>query len=473
MEPWARRKLQQLRNERKEPLEVKTNGRNHYLYRSTTVWSKEEHKRKKVSRYIGKLTEDGLVEGERTKNYARTVYDYGNARLLLDLSSELIPPLRQAFPDEWLEMLAMGIVRTLRPMPLKVMKDAWERLYLCEELSPSLSPNTLSEKLRQVGSDWESQRAFFAALITGSKQLVFDLSCVFSRSENLRLAEKGHNADHMYLKQINFALFFSLDKGMPVMLRPLPGSVKEFKSIKLLLDEWEFGSAVLVADRGLASYALPSLLRERKMRFVVPLKRNFKVIDYDMELRGCFVYRDRGINWGRRRVKGNYLYLFEDVRLRAEEETTFIEMISEGKRERRDLDEERKRFGRIAILSNIDEDGEQIYLLYKERGEIEVAFDAMKNELEEDKTYLSDDDAVRGHFFVTFISLYLYFRILELLRGAELIGKVSVNELLFNLSKVSLVHHTDGTRRLTEIPAKVERVEKDLGLKLFPIELRS
>lgn len=473
MEEWARRMLRKLRKERNEPLEVKTNGRNHYLYRSTTVWSKEEHKRKKLSRYIGKLTEDGLVEGIRTKNVARTVYEYGNAKLLFDLSSKLIPLLRQAFPDEWQEILAMGIVRTLRPTPLKLMKDSWEKLYLCKELSPSLSPNTISEKLRLIGSNWESQREFFTHLITGSKQLVFDLSCIFSRSENLKLAEKGHNADHIYLRQINFALFFSLDKRIPVMLRPLPGSVKEFKSIKLLLDEWKFGSAILVADRGLASYALPKLLKERKMRFVVPLKRNFKIIDYDQDLKGCFVYRDRGINWGKKKVKGNLLYLFEDVRLRAEEETTFIEMISEGRRKRKELDEARKRFGRIAILSNINDDGERIYLLYKERGEIEVAFDAMKNELEEDKTYLSDDDAVRGHFFVAFVSLYLYFRVLELLRKGELIGKISVNELLFNLSRVSLAYHTDGTKRLTEMPAKVERAEKELGVKLFPKELRS
>lgn len=473
MEEWARRKLQQLRKETGEPLEVKVQGGNHYLYRSTTVWSKEEHKRKKISRYKGRLTEDGLVEGKRTKNYARTAYEYGNARLLFDLSSEIVPPLKQAFPDEWQEILAMGIVRTLRSTPLKIMKDAWEKLYLCREISPSLSPNTLSEKLRRIGSDWESQREFFAHLMSGSKQLVFDLSCIFSRSENLRLAEKGHNADHLYLKQINLALFFSLDRGTPAMLRPLPGSVKELKSIRFLLDEWKLESAILVGDRGLASYVLPKLLRERRMRFVVPLKRNFKVIDYDMDLGGCFVYRDRGVNWGRERVQGRYLYLFEDVRLRAEEETTFIEMVGEGKRKRKDMEEARKRFGRIAILSNIDDDGERIYLLYKEREEVELAFDAMKNELEDDKTYLSDDDAVRGHFFVTFVSLYLYFRVLELLRRAEIIRKVSVNELLFNLSRVSLAYHTDGTKRLTEIPAKVEKVERALGLKLFPIELRS
>ena len=42
-------------------------------------------------------------------------------------------------------------------------------------------------------------------------------------------------------------------------------------------------------------------------------------------------------------------------------------------------------FGKISILSNNPDDPESIYLMYKQREEIEQAFDAMKNELENDK----------------------------------------------------------------------------------------
>ncbi|MDH7507479.1 MAG: IS1634 family transposase, partial [Candidatus Thermoplasmatota archaeon] len=90
-----------------------------------------------------------------------------------------------------------------------------------------------------------------------------------------------------------------------------------------------------------------------------------------------------------------------------------------------------------------------------------------------DKCYLSDDDAVRGYFFISFISLYLYFRLLGMLRQRDLVGKVSVQELLFEFSKVYLVYYNDGRKRLSEIPARVEKLEKMLGLKLFPKELRS
>jgi transposase len=162
------------------------------------------------------------------------------------------------------------------------------------------------------------------------------------------------------------------------------------------------------------------------------------------------------------------LYLFEDVKLRAEEETTFIELIHEGKRKKEGLLKEKRKFGKIAILSNIDTEGEEIYLLYKEREDVEIAFDAMKNELENDKSYLADDDAVRGYFFISFISLYLYFRILNLLRQRGLVGKMSVGEVLFELSKVYLVYYSDGEKKLSEIPRKAEEINDLLELNLFP-----
>jgi len=70
--------------------------------------------------------------------------------------------------------------------------------------------------------------------------------------------------------------------------------------------------------------------------------------------------------------------------------------MEEGKKDREDYTEASRKFGKIAILSNLDEMGESIYTKYKERESVETAFDAMKNELENDKTYLGDDDAVRG-----------------------------------------------------------------------------
>ena len=112
-----------------------------------------------------------------------------------------------------------------------------------------------------------------------------------------------------------------------------------------------------------------------------------------------------------------------------------------------------KKLGKFAIFSNMRSAPMEIYDLYKPREEVEVAFDDMKNELENDKAFLHTTDGLRGYFFISFISLYMYFSILQVLKDHDLSQKISVKEALFELSKICVI--ADGARRtLAEIPEK-------------------
>ena len=77
------------------------------------------------------------------------------------------------------------------------------------------------------------------------------------------------------------------------------------------------------------------------------------------------------------------------------------------------LEKKRKLAGIICLVSDMDKEGIDVFDLYKGREDVELGFDAMKNELESDKTYLRSNDAVRGYFFVTFLALRIYFMILR------------------------------------------------------------
>jgi transposase len=77
---------------------------------------------------------------------------------------------------------------------------------------------------------------------------------------------------------------------------------------------------------------------------------------------------------------------------------------------------------------------------YKEREGVEVAFDTLKNTLDFDKVYVQSREGVYGYFFIAFNSLLLYFK--SMLREAGMLEKVSVEDLLLQLSKVFLVDFT-------------------------------
>ena len=199
---------------------------------------------------------------------------------------------------------------------------------------------------------------------------------------------------------------------MPVFLKSIDGSVKDVKSLRKVLDEISF-HGILVLDRGFSSYDLADIMAT-DMKFVMPLRRNSDLIDYGMKRDAGFMCRDRGmILCGFTNHDGYRIYIFRDQSLMAEESSNFISMISEGKKKQSEYDHASRMFGKISILSNIRDHPQSIYMMYKQRDEIEQAIDAVKNEMENDRTYLRDDESVRGYFFISFISLYLYYSILS------------------------------------------------------------
>ena len=466
MQSWVKSLFIKEREKRKQPLEVKLLNGNYYLYRSTSRWDSKEKKPKKVTEYIGRMTKEGVIEKKAFQSQ-RSVFEYGNSQLLLQLAESIKKTLANAFPLRWKELLACAMVKTVQPLPLRLIQSRWEKLAASHSIDASLSPNTVSKVLHEIGTDVASQNKFFDALMNDTHLLAFDLSSVFSNSENLLLAEKGYNADHLFLKQINLMLFFSIDKQLPVMLSPLHGSVRDVKALKSAIEWVNSPKLILVLDRGFASYNMAELLNEKSFNFVVPLKRNFSIINYNTPTKKSFIYRKRGIKWAKYKSGKNFVYFFEDVKLRAEEETTFISLIADKKKKLSNYEKESRRFGKIAILSNLDVSGEKIYDTFKSREDIETSFDALKNELENDKTYLRDDDGVRGYFFVSFLSLYLYYKILNLLRKKKLTDKISVNEALLELSKIYEIK-TGNTTRLSTAPAKAEQLAKKLDVNLFP-----
>jgi transposase len=252
MERWVEEWLDEQRREGKRRIEIKKFGRGYYVYESTSVWDKSKKRVRKVSKYKGRLTREGLVIREKKANI-RSIYEYGNSSLLYYLIQPLLNPLKNAFPGHYQEIIAMGVVKAIEPQPIKLVASRWEKLHLSRLMTPSLSPNSLADVLKEVGSDITHQSNFFNEIIRKNKFLLFDLSYVFSRSENLQLAEKGYNKEHLYLPQVNIAMLFSVEKRLPVMIKVLPGSVRDIKSFKKMLEEIELEGVTVVVDRGMAS----------------------------------------------------------------------------------------------------------------------------------------------------------------------------------------------------------------------------
>lgn len=458
-------------------LEIKQRDEKHYVYYSTTRWDREKKKAVKVSKYLGRLDpKEGFIESKKSQVPAeeppeipdvRSVTEYGNAALLNTAIEDLKPHLCKAFPNHWHEVCALSMLRVSGYVPLKRAESAWQKLHDVGSLNPDLKPKSLSKMLHNVGVNREGQCEVFKNLLDQSQQLVYDLSCMFSRSVSINQAEKGYNNDKLYIPQINLALLCSADTGLPTMIRPIPGSDKDIMTLCNSICEIDLHGKVLILDRGFFSEDVLAFLSARNISYIIPARRNSHYYDNRIHLDDHFRYHGRLIRCGSRMVGDKYLYLFEDQVLLLEERNTLYDRLDEGKITKAELREEMKKAGRILIVSNMKVTEQEAYELFKRRETVEKMFDTYKSTLSPDRLYLQDDQSVFGHVFIAFLSLFIYCKLELLLKKAELNRKMTPIDLLLEFSKVYYINFGE-TGKVMEVPKKVRDIEAKLGIKIFP-----
>ncbi len=97
------------------------------------------------------------------------------------------------------------------------------------------------------------------------------------------------------------------------------------------------------------------------------------------------------------------------------------------------IDEEAKYDGFYAVITNLEDNVEEILRINKQRWEIEENFRIMKTDLESRPVYVRRDDRIKAHFLICYISLLVY-RLLE----KKLNNKYTCEEILSTLRQMQL-----------------------------------
>ena len=128
----------------------------------------------------------------------------------------------------------------------------------------------------------------------------------------------------------------------------------------------------------------------------------------------------------------------------------------------------RPKLGHMVIVSSLDREPEWIYNLYRRRDSVEKRFRTIFSILEADETYMRDEDKLRGHLFIAFLSLKILSRLEARIHDAGLLDSISVKDVILEYSKAYTVSF-QGEKVDYEVPAKVENLDSKLGLNIFPM----
>ncbi|MPN22092.1 IS1634 family transposase ISTvo4 [bioreactor metagenome] len=231
---------------------------------------------------------------------------------------------------------------------------------------------------------------------------------------------------------------------------------------------------VVIADKGFGSEANFEMLEANKLKYIVPLKRNNGLFIRDKlktgnkdAFDGYFMFNGRVIWYYSYEVDGKKLLVYLDNDLKNEEEKDYIRRIESNYDDytREGFLEKQYDFGTIIFRTNLDENAEKLYCLYKSRGEIEQSFDFLKNLLELDVVYLQDKYAVEAWAFINHISLMLAFLIYNLLRSGNQLSTYSISDFIFHLKYIHKVK-VNNSWLTSEISGKTIKLLTSLDLHI-------
>ncbi len=469
---------------RKPGTELRFIGGKYYLYAVSSKYDSVLKRAKKISgKLLGRITKEyGFIVSDKDKLRQKaerpikvdklTTKEYGTQELVLKLAGKQISVLEKVFGDDAKQLFLFALFRLTEQSPIKNVPFYFNHSFLSEKWKDvSVSDKSISALLRRVGSNREKIMEYQKHFVRQQETVLLDMTHIITHSRQIEAAQSGYNNSMSFDPQVNLMYLFSANQHEPVYYRLLPGNIRDVKAFTLTMQECGLKNVTLIADKGFYSKSNIEILEAEQLNYIVPLQRGSKLIPYPTSdtfnkknWDSYFTYNEK-IIWYR--TKEN-VTLYLNQALQIAEERDYLNRVG-AQKENYTMDgfyEKQIHFGTLALIRNNNEKtAEEIYAQYKSRTNVETMFDALKNVLEADKTYMQNDKAMEGWMFVNHIALQCYYLIYQQLLEHKMLKKYSVTDFLKFTHRIKKVKINDSWQ-LAEITKPVNTILQKLNLHI-------
>jgi len=325
------------------------------------------------------------------------------------------------------------------------MADYADRSWLSKELGVSVNTKSIPALFQSLGANEAGRLKYLRSFVSQEDYLLIDFTDIKTSASNSELSKSGYNSEMTWDKQSSLLYLYSQNLQQPVYYRLLPGNIRDVKAFSLSLKEAQIANATIIADKGFYSEHNISQLIEDKLSFVIPLRRNNSLINYNQlgNNKDYFKHINSYIWFKKFKADKVTIYLFLNSDLLVQEEKDYLTRIESHPEDYtfESFTTKRHRFGTLAVASNLDQDPNDIYSLYKTRLDIEQTFDTLKNILKADSPYMHNDNTLQGWMFVNHIALQWCYEISAKIKANKLSSKISLQdaiERLFEVKKIKI-----------------------------------
>jgi transposase len=514
-----------------------------YAYENESYWDKEKKQPRSRRRLIGRLDE---TTGEIVPTRARKKKEglpmekdcsdpltenrrlfYGATYLLDAIGKKLgiINDLKSCFPNTYDQILSLAYYLILEDNNPLSRFEKWADLHE-HPYGKTISSQRSSELFASITE--EARIQFFkrqGKRRSEKEYWAYDVSTFSSYSETLRQVQYGYNKEHDRLPQLNLALLFGEESGLPFYYRKLAGNIPDSKTVVNLLADLSvlgFNKVKLVMDRGFYSEANINGLYKEHLKFLVAAKTSLRFIRQEIDK----VYEDIRMfdhydqdhevyaytvpsQWEYAQprpyigdtIKENrriYIHIYYNIDKAAEDErkmdillaalrdelqankrieaheklyAKYFEIKTTPKRgiqvtAKVDVIKKAKRYyGFFALISNQKMDATHALTLYRAKDIVEKAFGNLKERLNMRRTLVSSERSLDGKLFVEFVALIFLSYINKEMRSKKLYKHNTLQGVLDKLDVIECFKNTGRKLRVGEILEKQRSLYFDLGIE--------
>jgi len=384
----------------------------------------------------------------------------------------------------------------------------------------ALCSQRITDFLRSLDKD--VQNTFFTAWIAQKaekKSLLFDISSISSYAKNNPYVERGYNRDHEGLEQINIALISTYTSNTPLWCSELPGSMSDQIALEYVfahLEKLEIGKVGLLLDRGFYSEDNIQNLIQKNHKFTMPVPAHIiwqkefidnhranlqrpsnliKTEDKDSIIYGQTIVKTT--KYGRM-----WIHLYYDALRKERDVARLMETLMKCQH---DLEEDKKlksrqhyydryfevketpKRGRKVILkdseveayingqssywvllSNNEKDTAKALNQYRQRNNIELHFDDMKNLMDCNRIRVHSEDVMQGRIFINFLTMIIVNELKSFIAAIPAKDRKYWNHkmILHKVATYAKIHYKGKYKDVFSVPTKSQRLIFDLfGIK--------
>ena len=322
-----------------------------------------------------------------------------------------------------------------------------------------LTSQRISEFLASISDD--RQNAFFKSWMSRQEKggsMLFDITSISTYGKDNPWAERGYNRDRESLEQVNLGLLTSVASGLPVWFAMTPGSMSDkavLEYVLKMLSKLNVKRFTFFGDRGFYSDYNLRLITRKGHRFTIPVP---STVGWQKEMiaehrasmlspRNVIETEDGGIVYGKTVYKTTeeygrtWYHIYFDPTRKNKIVNDFMQRLRRCKDELEagQLMEKNKHMyetyftvretpkrGRTVeyndkaiqdyiendscywvLMSTEEKDTRKALLAYRDRNDVEVSFDDVKNAEDMRRMRNHNERTIKGKMFVVFIALIL------------------------------------------------------------------